>query len=450
MRRPGQHGECAGGPDGRVDGKPPRKAQANLRRLSRPGCRTERCFELCAPGANQVKAGGSRRHGVIGLAGSGKHGLGDLALGSPALLRQSFHGPGYLLTRQLAFAGVTWQPAQDLQGMADRLDQLGPVNLANQSQGRDDVADSEVGFNLRGLPFANQRQRVRAVLPDPAVKRRQGVAALRRHALPQLCQVTTRDADALHRVVQVVEVLDAQGLGRVPGRVRYFPRDLVARNAVGHAAQVFKQHHAQGGREGPELAEGQFTDLLIGMEKRREKQGIENTVGVCDIGPGNAVDPRKTFQRLADELGKVGVVAVRDPLLDLLQLRFDQVKVIEQPFCCRSDVVPAARHTGDVVVRFAQCRNVLVDAREKGRVSKPAVASARRAYGLGKREAAAMLLEALGTEEFSPYRVLEFILCNKYLPGIGAQAVKPEQGCNSHTFKLAKTGWRRQEPEPPR
>jgi hypothetical protein len=306
----------------------------------------QRGFQQRPAGAYQVVAGGARDHGVVGLARGGQHGLGDGALGFAGLLRQPFHGARDLLARELAFARKTRQPAQHLQRVAHGLYQLHPFNLADEPQRGDDVADREVGGHLHGLAFADHAQRVGAVLRGPAHQRqggrRVGLGA-GRHALPELGQVAALQAVDLHQGQQLVEFAQAQRLGLVPGGVGDFARDLVPGDAVGHAAQVFQQHHAQGGGQRPEFAEVELADLLVGMQESREQDGVEHAVGVGHIGPGDAVDARQPLQRPVGQLGQVGVVAVRHAVLDLLQLRLDQVEVVEQPFGRGRDVVAAER-----------------------------------------------------------------------------------------------------------
>ena len=111
------------------------------------------------------------------------HGPFGLATGAG----QPLHGAGDLLAGQLAFMGKAGQTPQHLQRVADGLDQLGPFDLANQTQCGDDVAHSQVGGDLRDLRLADEVQRVRAVLFGPAGQhrgRRCGVRA--GQALPQL------------------------------------------------------------------------------------------------------------------------------------------------------------------------------------------------------------------------------------------------------------------------
>ena len=213
--------------------------------------------------------------------------------------------------------------------MTDRLDQLGPIDLADQAQCGDDVADRQIGIHLRRLAIANQRQCVGAMLLRPATQRRNGFATLDRHSLPQLRQVTASQPEPLHGGMDVVQITNAEVFCLVPGGMRHFARNLVARNAVGHAAQVFQQHDAKRGRKSPQLAQSQFIDFLVGVEKGGEEHWVQHAVGVSHVSPGDAVDTRQALQRLFGQLRQVCVIAVRHALLNLLKLRFDQVEVVQ-------------------------------------------------------------------------------------------------------------------------
>ena len=122
--------------------------------------------------AHQVKACcslcGVRRQIAGRRLGRRYHRLGHLMLGFSAVARQLLHGPGDLLARAFAFVCKAGQVPQHLQGPADGLDQLDPVNLANHAQGGDDVANRQVGRDLSALAFQHQRMAVRAVFLDPA------------------------------------------------------------------------------------------------------------------------------------------------------------------------------------------------------------------------------------------------------------------------------------------
>ena len=184
-----------------------------------------------------------------------------------------------------------------------------------------------------------------------------------------------------------------------------FPGHLALGNVVGHAAQVFKQHHAQGGRQGPELAQPQFAVFLVGVEKGGEQFRVEHAVGMGHVSPGDAVDAWQAFQRRRCQLGQARVITPRHTFADLLQLGFDEVKVVEQPFGGRCYVVAAARGQRHIVIGLAQRDQVFLDTWKKGS------AAPRRAVGLhrlGLGQTAAMLFEAVYAEQLGAYGRLGF------------------------------------------
>ena len=149
------------------------------------------------------------------------------------------------------------------------------------------------------------------------------------HALPQLRQVAALQAALDHQCVDRIKVVFAKQVRAVTNRMGNCARYPASRDFVADPAQVFKQHHAQRGWQGPKFAQAQFAVLLVGVEKRGENFLVQDAVGVSHIGPGDAINARQTFQRCARELGQARVVAARHAFADLLQLLFDQVKIIQ-------------------------------------------------------------------------------------------------------------------------
>ena len=174
---------------------------------------------------------------------------------------------------------------------------------------------------------------------------------------------------------------------------------LFAADALGQPAQVLDQHDPQRRRQGPELAERELARLLVGLEEVHQQLLVEGAVGVGDERPGDAVDARQADQRLVLQHRQVAEVAPRQAVVDLAQLRFDQVEVVEQPLGRRADVVAGGRLPADVAVRLAQDPDVVAQAREEG-----GRALGREARGVGVAEAAAVLREALGTEDLRAVR----------------------------------------------
>ena len=152
---------------------------------------------------------------------------------------------------------------------------------------------------------------------------------------------------------------------RIPNRMGDFAGDLAVGDAVSDPAQVFKQNHPQRGRQRPQLAEAQFINFLVSVKKCCEQVRVKHAVGMCNIGPGYAINTRKTLKWLVGEFGEIGVVAPRYAFMDLLKLRFDQMEIVEQPLSGRCDVVAAAGTHSDIVISLAQSGNVFFDARKK-------------------------------------------------------------------------------------
>ena len=106
---------------------------------------------------------------------------------------------------------------------------------------------------------------------------------------------------------------------------------------LGQTAHVLDQDDAQGDRDGPKLADHQRLDLLIGLDKALEDRAGHQAVGVGNIGPGQAKDPRVARERTVGELRQLTVIARRQVVMDLAQLLFHEVEVVQQPFGCRGD-----------------------------------------------------------------------------------------------------------------
>ena len=61
----------------------------------------------------------------------------------------------------------------------------------------------------------------------------------------------------------------------------------------------------------------------------------------------------------------MGIVATRQSLMDLLELRFNQVKVIKQPLCSRGDVLSGVRDRRYVVIGLPERLDIFFNSREK-------------------------------------------------------------------------------------
>ena len=295
--------------------------------------------------------------------------LCDLGFGAPAAAGQQLD----LVQRRVARVGTLGlergQAQQQLHGRAGVVDDLGPVGVADQAQRADRVADAQVVGGLLGRLLHLRGGQVGQGLQQPLVVRGQACRLMISQALRDLHQEHTADAAPIQQREQFVEARGGIGLDAVADQVRDLARCLVGGEAFGQTAQILDQHHPQRGRQGPELAEREFTGLLIRAEKVREQVLVECAVSVRDEGPGHAVDARQTSERLVDEHRQITKVAPRQALVDLLQLTFDEVKVVEEPLGRCAHLVASAGLFADVMLRLAQRADVVLQARKKCRRS---------------------------------------------------------------------------------
>ena len=179
--------------------------------------------------------------------------------------RDFLHRLGNLLTRTFAVTCKAGQLLEHAQRTAHRLNQFNPFDLTNQAQAVDDVADCQVGCNLGRLAFFNEGQTVGAMLGCPLRQFSVWLQWVLRHALPHLRQKSTLQTASAHLLMQSVQRLITQACARVPNRMSCLACGFTLGNLVGHPAQVFDQHDAQGGGQCPQLTQRQLTDVLVGI-----------------------------------------------------------------------------------------------------------------------------------------------------------------------------------------
>ena len=181
----------------------------------------------------------------------------------------------------------------------------------------------------------------------------------------------------------------AQGMGG-------FARRLFGGHALGQAAQVFNQHHAQGGGQRPQLALGELVLELVGAQEVDEQGGREGAVGMRHVSPGDGVDPWQPHQRAAGQHRQAAEIAPRQAVVHLARLRDHEVDVVQQPFTRRADVAPALLLLRDEAVGLVQHHDVLAQPRkERRRTHRPL----RPAVLLG--QAVAELRKARGPQQFT-------------------------------------------------
>ena len=127
-----------------------------------------------------------------------------------------------------------------------------------------------------------------------------------------------------------------------------FTGGFVGGHTFGKAAQVFNRDDSQRRGQRPQLAQSQFPSLLVGTQKPGIEVFIDRAVRVGCQGPSDAVDTRQPRERFVQQYRQCAEIAARKTLVDFADLRFDQMKIVNQPFCGGADVVPdtlaALRH----------------------------------------------------------------------------------------------------------
>ncbi len=82
----------------------------------------------------------------------------------------------------------------------------------------------------------------------------------------------------------------------------------LAHDLLGQPSQVLDEQDSQADGDRPELAERQRLDPLVGGHQATQAVGVEPAVGVGDVRPGQAEDPRIALQRTVRELRQLAVV----------------------------------------------------------------------------------------------------------------------------------------------
>ena len=111
----------------------------------------------------------------------------------------------------------------------------------------------------------------------------------------------------------------------------------------GDALEIFNQPQAQHDGNGPQLAQFQGTHRLVSGDEGAERSRIDLRIHVRDQFEHDVVNARQSGGRAVHEAGQLPAVAPGQMPPGHLDLLFDQVEVVEQPFGGGSDA-PAWIH----------------------------------------------------------------------------------------------------------
>ena len=131
--------------------------------------------------------------------------------------------------------------------------------------------------------------------------------------------------------------------------VRPFALQQPRHDAARHAAQVFDQQHPQRDGNGPQLADGQRLNALIGAAEPHHRIEFDAVVGVRDDGPRQAIDARIAAQGPVGELRQLFVISGRQITPHRTDVLVHDVVIVHEPFGCRRYRVPLANSGGEGV-----------------------------------------------------------------------------------------------------
>ena len=194
---------------------------------------------------------------------------------------------------------------------AEPLEQLLPVDIGNQAQAGDDVANRDVRRALPAMYVAHDcigcRVLDRQTLVEPC-QRRRDLRILIAQPMHELDRKGSRERPALMR-----DENDSDRLGRsaacaeqtVGEAVRHLPRGTALGDLAREASEILDQNNPQRDRHRPEFANGERLYLLIGFDEANQHLAVETAIGMGDEGPGDAEHPGIAGERPSRELREV-------------------------------------------------------------------------------------------------------------------------------------------------
>ena len=306
----------------------------------------------------------ARAAALAGLARALHRPEGHPELAVPGAVGQVLHGLAVAVAAQEVHPPVDRGrvPLQHSLDEAHRLEVLAPVEGRREAEARDDVRDGDLRRRLALVLAADRLLRDR--LPQGEM-RVHGVAHRR-----EARAVLAHTLQELHHERRVDLLRERRRLP-VPGGVDLCDV-LVSRPAcvacvddlVRQAAQVLDERELEHARPGPQLADRERRHRLVAVHEANELLAVEAAVAVADELHGHGVDPSVAGELARGELGQLAVVAARQVLAHVADLRGDEVVVVEQPLRGRRDELPLVHALGHAEVRLAQDAGVVVEARE--------------------------------------------------------------------------------------
>ena len=276
-----------------------------------------------------------------------------------------------------------------------------PVDIGYQAQAGDDVANGDVRCALLAMDIAHHRvgRRLlhRQTLVEPG-QRRRDLRILIAQPMHELDREGLRKRPALMRRKH-----DGDRFGRPAARAQQAVGETVRRMPLGaalgdllrEASEILDQNDPQRDRHRPEFADGERLHLLIGSHEANQHLGVEAAIGMGDERPRYAEHPGIARERARRELGKLSVVSGRQVRADLVDLLFDEMIIVDQPFGCGRDGATLVDRLDGGTIGGEQNGPIVGETPRQ----KLSLGRSRR-HDLRDRKTARMVLEAFDAEQF--------------------------------------------------
>ncbi len=250
---------------------------------------------------------------------------------------------------------------------AHALEEFRPIDRGNQPEARDDVAHADVDGPLTLVLGVHDLVGTGVLRRDPrqqpGQRRRRGgiliAQSLKKLGRERLRQRVGLEPFKIRRCGIGCGVGGRQIVGQRIGPVA---QRQPMHDPRGKAAQIVEQHDAQRDGDGPQLADGQWLDELIGPAESRQGVQLEAVVAVRDDRPGESIDPGISLQCATGELGELLVELHGKVAAHGLDVLIDDVIIVHEPFGGGRDAARAVHGAAQRLVRGAQDRRILAQA----------------------------------------------------------------------------------------
>ena len=298
--------------------------------------------------------------------------------------------------------------AQGVLDPAHRFHELAPVHRPQEAETADAVADGHLVGGLLLVLRLNRLLDGQARLGEPLLDPRQrqgqgGTLALQsarqlRHERARQRQVRARHVrDHQNQIFRVALGHRRHLVGPPIGQVAVGP---AGRDADRDAAEILDQRQAQHDRDGPQFAQLEGGDRLVGRDEPAEIFRVHPAIAVSDDLQREVVHARLPGRGAVQQAWQFPAVTLGQVPLGGANLFFDQIKIIEQPFPGWRD--PAGRRDR----RHEQRADVDQGPFVLGQSGQKRVRPRSRRQLMRSRETLAVLFHLDGAEQFRAQRRL--------------------------------------------